>query len=98
MRVRRWLLPAAACLFLQAGIVRAADAPPGATSCTGCHAMSKNVDTTVPYLNGRKAAELVAAMREFKAGTRRATVMGRVAKGFSDPEIDAIAAWFGAQP
>lgn len=96
--MRRWLLPAVACLLLQAGIVRAADAPPGATSCTGCHAMSTSVETAVPHLNGRKPAELAAAMREFKAGTRQATVMGRIAKGFSDPEIDAISAWFGAQP
>ena len=24
--------------------------------------------------------------------------LGRIAKGFSDPEIEAIAVWFGAQP
>ena len=74
-----------------------ADAPPGAAACTGCHALSKTVDTAVPMLNGRRPVELVAAMREFKAGTRPNTVMTRIAKGFSDPEIDAIAAWFGAQ-
>lgn len=32
-------------------------------------------------------------MRAFKSGARPATVMGRIAKGFSDPEIDAIAEW-----
>jgi sulfide dehydrogenase cytochrome subunit len=25
-------------------------------------------------------------------------VMGRIAKGFDDQQIDAIAAWFAAQP
>ena len=36
-------------------------------------------------------------MREFKSGARPATVMGRIAKGFDDAEIDAIAQWLGAQ-
>jgi sulfide dehydrogenase cytochrome subunit len=95
--MRRWLLPALACALMQAGAADAADAPPGATSCTGCHAMSKTVETPVAMLNGRRPIEIVAAMREFKSGARPNTVMGRIAKGFSDPETEAIAAWFGAQ-
>jgi cytochrome subunit of sulfide dehydrogenase len=95
--MRAWLLPALAWALFQAGAADAADAPPGATSCSGCHATSKGVDTAVPRLVGRKPAELATAMREFKSGARPATVMGRIAKGFTDPEIDAISAWFGAQ-
>ena len=96
--MRRWLLAALACALLQAaGAAHAADAPPGASSCSGCHAASKTVETPVPMLTGRKPAELVIAMREFKSGARPGTVMGRIAKGFSDPEIDTIAVWFGAQ-
>ena len=34
------------------------------------------------------------AMAEFKAGTRAATVMDRIAKGFGPSETDAIAAWW----
>ena len=78
---------------------RAADEmPAGAASCSGCHALSRTVDTPVPRLIGRKADELTIAMREFKAGTRPATVMGRLAKGFSDDEIAALSAWFAGQP
>lgn len=36
-------------------------------------------------------------MREFKSGARPATVMGRIAKGFDDAEIDAMAEWFAKQ-
>jgi cytochrome c553 len=36
-------------------------------------------------------------MRAYRAGQRPATVMDRIAKGFSDDEISALAAWFGAQ-
>ena len=36
-------------------------------------------------------------MQEFRAGSAPATVMDRIAKGFSDDETAAIAAWFAAQ-
>jgi cytochrome c553 len=36
-------------------------------------------------------------MAEFRSGQRPATVMGRIAKGFSDDEIKAIAAWWSSQ-
>jgi cytochrome subunit of sulfide dehydrogenase len=36
-------------------------------------------------------------MQAFRAGQRPATVMDRIVKGFSDPEIAAIAAWYAAQ-
>jgi len=74
-----------------------ADAPPGATSCTGCHAATRAAATPVPRLNGRNAAEIVAAMTEFRTGKRATTVMDRIAKGFNDDETKAIAAWFAAQ-
>jgi cytochrome c553 len=35
-------------------------------------------------------------MQAFKAGTRPATVMHQIAKGYSDEQIKAIAAWFAA--
>ena len=75
----------------------AADAPPGASSCSGCHPASHAVDTAVPRLNGREAAQLTSAMQDFRSGKRPATVMDRIAKGFTDDEIKAIAAWYAAQ-
>jgi len=74
-----------------------ADAPPGALSCSGCHATSSAVKTEVPRLIGRDPGAIVAAMQGFRTGTTPATVMNRIAKGFSDDEIKAIATWYGAQ-
>ena len=34
-------------------------------------------------------------MEAFRTGGREATVMGRIAKGFTDDETRAIAAWLG---
>jgi len=88
------LLCAPAAPAFAAGI---ADAPAGATSCSGCHATSRAVDTAVPRIVGRNPDEIVTAMHAFKSGARPGTVMDRIAKGFSDDEIKAIAAWYGAQ-
>ena len=74
-----------------------ADAPPGALSCSGCHATASSVNTAVPRLIGRNPADVIAAMQGFRSGTTPSTVMDRIAKGFSDDEVKAIAAWYGAQ-
>jgi cytochrome c553 len=44
-------------------------------------------------LRGQNPAAIVTAMEAFRSGERPATVMGRIAKGFSDDEIQAIATW-----
>jgi cytochrome c553 len=36
-------------------------------------------------------------MLAFRTGQKPARVMDRIAKGFSDDEIKAIATWYGAQ-
>ena len=76
----------------------AAAAPPaGAAACSGCHATSPGVATPVPRLAGRDAADIVKAMQEFRAGNRPGTVMDRIAKGFTDEEVQAIAAWYAGK-
>lgn len=75
----------------------AAEPPPGASSCSGCHAASAKVDTPVPRILGRQPAEIIAAMQAFRSGERPSTVMGRIARGFSEDEIRAIAVWLAAQ-
>ncbi|MEJ0074668.1 MAG: cytochrome C [Alphaproteobacteria bacterium] len=87
----------AAAAVLAAGTAYAADAPPGAASCSGCHAASTTVQTPVPPLNGRPAADIVSQMAAFKSGARKATIMDRIAKGFSEEETRAIAAWYEQQ-
>ena len=85
--------------FLGGGPVRAADAgPPGVSSCTGCHAAKRIPDSVIPRIAGRKASDIVQFMREYRSGAWPSSVMGRIAKGFDDQQIDAIAAWFAAQP
>jgi cytochrome c553 len=90
------LLAATAIVITSASVAFAAspEPPAGAAACSGCHAASAGVDTPVPPLVGRNAADTVAQMKAFRAGERDGTIMTRIAKGFTDPEIQAIAVWY----
>ena len=70
----------------------AAGSPPGASGCSGCHGAAQAGG--IPVIAGRPAADLAAVMRGFRDGTRKATVMDRLMKGFSASEIDALAAYW----
>jgi sulfide dehydrogenase cytochrome subunit len=83
-----WL---ATCLAV-AGPAQAASPPPGAASCSGCHARHEDASSAIPGIFGRDPAEMLAALKSFKEGSKPATVMNRIAKGFSDDELQAIAA------
>jgi cytochrome c553 len=69
-----------------------------AATCTGCHGTNGHSDSGMPLLAGLDKAYIVNAMKEFKAGTRPATVMHQHAKGYSDEQIERIAEFFAAQP
>ena len=82
---------------IAAALTASAEPPAGAAACSGCHPASTRVTSPVPRLAGRDRAEIVRAMQEFRAGTRTGTVMDRIARGFTDAEIQAIAAWYATQ-
>ena len=70
-----------------------------AATCANCHGtQGRAVDgASVPGLAGMPASYIADQMRAFKAGTRPATVMHQLAKGYSDAQIDAVAGYFAAQ-
>jgi cytochrome c553 len=82
---------------IAAALAASAEPPAGAAACSGCHPASPRVASPVPRLAGLDRAAIVKAMQDFRSGARAATVMDRIAKGFTDEEIQAIAAWFAAQ-
>jgi cytochrome subunit of sulfide dehydrogenase len=70
-----------------------------AATCANCHGTQGRAveGAAVPGLAGMPAAYLVEQMKAFKSGARPATVMHQLAKGYSDAQIDQIAAYFAAQ-
>ena len=48
-------------------------------------------------LAGMPREALLAQLQAFKAGTRPSTIMGQIAKGYSEAQLEQLAAWFAAQ-
>lgn len=68
-------------------------------SCAGCHGTAgAGKGGVLPVLAGQPKDALAASMRAFKAGARPATIMGQIAKGYTDEQLEQIAAWLAAQP
>jgi sulfide dehydrogenase cytochrome subunit len=94
---RRLALGGALAVAALAGIGPAwAEPPPGAASCSGCHGPA-GAKGPVPSLLGRPEEDTITAMAAFRTGQREATVMDRIARGFTDDEVRAIAGWLAGQ-
>ena len=68
-----------------------------AATCANCHGTDGRSVGTVPGLAGVDKAYMTQQMLDFKAGKRPATIMHQLTKGFSDAEIEQLAAYFAAQ-
>jgi cytochrome c553 len=97
-------LAAAAALIVLAGTAHAQDARSLqvaglAATCANCHgSQGKPVaGSPLPPLAGMPRDTMLASMRAFKDGSRPATIMHQLAKGFSDAQLDQIATYFAGQ-
>jgi len=64
-------------------------------TCAGCHGTMGRVsgEAFMP-LAGMKESTFIKAMTDFRSGARPATLMGHVARGYSDEQIKAMAEFF----
>ena len=69
----------------------------GCAICHGTEGRPASKDAPLIPLAGLPRDHLATQMRAFRDGQRPATVMHQIAKGYTDPQIDAIAAWFASQ-
>lgn len=63
--------------------------------CTSCHGADDEGSGAIPTLHGRPAFALFEQLKAFRAGAVPSTVMGRLAKGYSDEQLAQLAAYFG---
>ena len=71
-----------------------------AATCAACHGTDGHAvaGSAVPGLAGLPAAYAAEQMKAFKAGTRSATVMHQIARGYTEAQIEQLSAYFAAQP
>ncbi len=67
-------------------------------ACAGCHGTKGYSAEPMPVISGLSQKYLAQTMKDYRSGRRPSTIMGRLAKGYGDDEIEAMATFFAAQP
>ena len=94
------LAPAALAFCISFGSVPSAAAQQArylAANCANCHGTDGKSTGGMPSLAGMNAEQFVAQMKAFKDGSRKATIMHQLSKGYSDEQIASLAQYFATQ-
>lgn len=89
-----------AAAFTMAGGVQAQDVPSPqmlGQTCAACHGPNGSSVGITPSIAGMPAEYFVETMQAFRSGERKATVMDRIAKGYTDAELEAMGSYFAEQ-
>ncbi|MGD0958985.1 MAG: hypothetical protein ABSB19_04185 [Methylomonas sp.] len=86
-------------IFLAAGLISKncpadADTQIMAFMCLNCHA-PQTAQAAVPALDNLTAAQISQKLLDFKYDRLAATIMPRLAKGYSDQELQKLADYLG---
>ncbi|WP_334134229.1 c-type cytochrome [Tepidimonas sp.] len=68
-----------------------------AAACANCHGTNGHAQPGMEALAGKDRDDMVQKLLDFKNGRKPATIMHQLAKGYTDDELKAIAAYFAAQ-
>jgi sulfide dehydrogenase cytochrome subunit len=68
-------------------------------TCAGCHGtLGASAGRAMPVIGGLDKRYLAKTMTDFREGTRPGTIMNRIARGYTDLEIQTMAAFLADQP
>lgn len=69
-----------------------------ANTCAGCHGTKgASAGDMMPIIGGMEKEYLQTVLMAYKTGERDSTIMGRIAKGYTDTELKAIAGFMAKQ-
>ena len=94
------MIAATITLLIFTGLAQAEDDLRGrtiASACFGCHgAASESGAAIPPIIVGAPAQFIEGSLKAFREDRRPSTIMGRIAKGYTDEDIAAVAQYFSA--
>ena len=67
-----------------------------AAACANCHGTMGKSETGNESLAGKDKDELIQKMMDFKTGRKPATIMHQLTKGYSDEQLQQLAAYFAS--
>ena len=91
---------ASGAVFALSALAQGADPNLGrnlAAACANCHGTDGVSQAGMPSLAGRERATLAQQMQDFRTGKRPATVMHQIARGYTEEQVEAIAAYLSTQ-
>ncbi len=101
------LIPAAVAIALSSGsslVAVGADAGVNANAgrdiaanCANCHGTDGRSRGAIPAIAGQDKAYLVQQLKDFRDGKRPSTIMQQLAKGYTDEQIEAAAAYLASR-
>lgn len=97
-RLGQWSLIAGTLLISASAFA----APPSpamlSNACAGCHGTNGgSAGPTMPSLAGQSKEAIVEAMKKFKSGERPSSIMGRLAKGYTEADFAAMGDFFASK-
>lgn len=67
-------------------------------TCMGCHGVNGKSPGSIPSIAGQSESMLAAKLLAYRADGQKGTIMNRIAKGYTDAELNAVARFFAALP
>lgn len=68
-----------------------------AATCANCHGTNGKSQGGMETLAGVAKDRLLVKLRAFRTDAKPATIMHQISKGYSEEQLELIAAWFAAQ-
>lgn len=96
MRSRICLLLATVAANFFTGVAHADTPPAAAMACLMCHGGNGQGSNGIPaIMKVQSGPDLTATMKLFAENKKPGTIMGRIARGYTDEDMAALSTWFG---
>ena len=103
MKVSQWM--AGICLLGTLGVAQAEVRPDPdlarnlAATCANCHGTNGRAVQSAgnEELAGVPKDKLMQKLRDFRSGAKPATIMHQISKGYTEAQLELVAAYFAAQ-
>jgi sulfide dehydrogenase cytochrome subunit len=85
-------------LMSSATVAEGASAEAISYTCAGCHGfMGSSTGPATPTIAGASSEYILEMMKAYRDGTAASTIMGRIAKGYTDEQYELMGEFFSKQ-
>lgn len=96
VKTMKWLTAGALCAVAVGAQAQVNQVRVWAAACANCHGTDGRAEPGMESLAGKDKDELLQKMLDFKSGKKPATIMHQLSKGYTDEQLQQLAAHFAA--